>query len=109
MGHGARSDGSVSEVQRLWSGQVPLERAFWTYAVAGGLVVNLATSLLFLILVSSDFLLVALVTGYGLSVPYNLVALVGVWRAADRYEGDRALADVLRMVTLVGMLVLTVT
>ena len=45
----------------------------------------------------------------GLSVPYNIVALVGVWRAADRYEGDQALADLLRIVTLVGMILLTVT
>lgn len=88
---------------------MPLGEAFWIYAVAGGLAVNLVTSLLFLILVSADWLLAALVVGYGLSVPYNVVALVGVWRAAGRHEGQPALAESARIVTLIGMILLTVT
>ncbi len=88
---------------------MPLGEAFWIYAVVGGLAVNLITSLLFLILVSVDWLLAALVVGFGLSVPYNLVALVGVWRAADRHEGEPGLAQWARMVTLIGMILLTVT
>ena len=88
---------------------MPLGEAFWTYAVVGGLAVNLITSLLLLILVSADWLLAALVVGYGLSVPYNVVALVGVWRAAGRHEGQPALAGSARIVTLIGMIFLTVT
>ncbi len=108
-GHGAHSDGSVSELHRLWSGELPLGRAFWTYAVIGGLTVNLITSSLFLILVSADWPLAALVAGYGLSVPYNVVVLVGVWRAAERHESDRDWADLARIVTLIGMVLLTLT
>ncbi len=99
----------MSELRRLWSGEVPLDRAFWRHAVAGELAVNLTTSLLFLVFVSANLTLAALVTGYGLSVPYNVVATVGVWRAAGRQEVDHARADLLRMVTLVGMVFLTVT
>lgn len=107
--HGAHSGGSVSELHRLWSGEVPLGRAFWSYAVIGGLAVNLITSVSFLILVSADWPLAALVTGYGLSVPYNVVVLVGVWRAAERHEGDRDWATLARIVALIGMILLTVT
>ena len=103
------TDIPVRKLHRLWSGGLPLGEAFWTYAVLGGLVVNLVTSLAFLFLVLADRLLVALVVGYGLSVPYNVVALVGVWRAAERHEGDPAQATLARVVTLVGMILLTVT
>lgn len=99
----------MRKLQRLWSGELPLGEAFWTYAVLGGLVVNLVTSLAFLFLVLADWLLAALVVGYGFSVPYNIVALVGVWRAAERHEGDPALAMWARAVTLIGMVLLTLT
>ncbi len=107
--HGAPAGGSVSELHRLWSGEMPLDRAFWTYAVVGGLLVNVTTSVLFLMFVSADQPLAALVAGYGISVPYNLVVLVGVWRAAGHQESDRAWANLARIVTLVGMIIFTVT
>lgn len=106
---GAFCDGPMTELHRLWSGEMPLDRAFWTYGVIGGLAVNVTTSALFLILVSMDWLLAALVAGYGLSVPYNVVVLVGVWRAAKHHDGDRDWANVACIVTVVGMLLLTVT
>lgn len=106
---GARCCGAMRELLRLWSGEMPLARAFWTYAALGGVVVNFATSVLFLALLSADWPLTALVAGYGVSVPYNIVAAVGVWRAAGRHEGDPVRADLARIVTLVGMVLLTVT
>jgi hypothetical protein len=99
----------MSQLQRLWSGQLPLREAFWTYAVVGGLAVNGITSFLFLILISADWPLAALAVGYGLSVPYNIVVVVGVWRAAERDEGPRTRTDLLRIVTLIGMVLLSVT
>jgi len=99
----------MNELHRLWSGALPLERAFWTYAVIGGLAVNVTTSFLFLIFVSADWMHAALVAGYGLSVPYNVVALVGVWRAAKHHESNREWAQAARIVTLVGMVLLTIT
>ena len=99
----------MGELRNLWHGEVPLDRAFWGYAVVGGLAVNLTTSLLFLAFAAADWALAALALGYGLSVPYNVVATVGVWRAAERHRGDRARAELFRIVTLVGMALLTVT
>ena len=99
----------MSRLRALWSGDLPLGEAFWTYAVGGGLAVNLITSLLFLALISADRPVAALFVGYALSVPYNVVALVGVWRSAARYQGERIHADLARIVTLVGMVFLSVT
>ena len=99
----------MGELRRLWSGEMMLAQAFWIYAVFGGVAVNLVTSIMFMILISMDRPLAALVVGYGVSVPYNVVATVGVWRAAGRHEGDRTHADLARVVTLIGMALLTVT
>ncbi|MCC2664566.1 MAG: hypothetical protein K0S35_2488 [Geminicoccaceae bacterium] len=93
----------------LWAGKLPLGEAFWSYAVLIGLAVNLTTSLLFLALISADRPLAALFVGYAMSVPYNLVALVGVWRSAANHQGHRIQADLARIVTLVLMVVLSLT
>ncbi len=99
----------MAELRRLWSGELPLDRAFWTYAVVGGLLVNLATSLAFLGLVTADRLLAGALAGYGLSIPYNVLAVVGVWRSAGRHDGDPARADLFRIVALVWLAFLTLT
>jgi hypothetical protein len=93
----------------LWAGELPLSEAFWTYAVAIGLTVNVVSSILVLALITADRPLAALFVGYVCSVPYNVVALVGVWRSAARHEGERAHAELARLVTLVGMILLSVT
>lgn len=88
---------------------MPLDEAFWTWAVVGGLAVNVVSSFLFLMLISADRPIAALIVGYGVSVPYNVIALVGVWRADVPDESARTRADVMRIVTLVGMVLLTIT
>ena len=42
------------QLRRLWTGALPLEQAFWSYAVLGGIAVNAVTSLGSLILFASD-------------------------------------------------------
>ena len=99
----------MKSLQRLWAGDLPLREAFWTWAVAGGLAVNIVTSILFLTLVMVDRPFLALFIGYACSVPYNAMVLVGVWRAADRYDGNPALANAARVVTALGLIFLSVT
>ena len=96
-------------VGRLWSGELPLQEAFWTWAVVVGLVINVTTSVLFLALMLADWPIAALVLGYGFSVPYNVIAVVGVWRSADRYPGDRRWADLARIAVVLGMVLLSIT
>ena len=96
-------------IRRLWSGQVPLQEAFWTYAIGIGLLVNLTTSFLFLLLISADRALLAFIVGYVLSVPYNILALVGVWRAAASEPGNGFRADLYRVAALIWLLLLSLT
>lgn len=95
--------------RRFLAGELPLGEAFWTWAVGGGLLVNIVTSLAFLALVSMDRPILGLVVGYGCSVPYNIAAVVGVWRSADRHAGHTAFASMARFVTLAAAVVLSLT
>jgi len=94
---------------RLWRGELPLEAAFWTWAVIGGLFVNGVTSALFLTFIAADQPLVAAILGYGPSIPYNFMVAVGVSRAADRDGVDRRCAEIMRFITILGAIVLSVT
>lgn len=96
-------------LRRLWRGDLPLPQAFWTWAVAGGILVNVLTSILFLALIMGGYIVAAFVVGYAVSVPYNIVVTVGVWRSAGRYEGERRWADLARIVTVAGMILLSLT
>ncbi len=99
----------MNHLRRLWRGELPLQAAFWNWAVLGGLIINLASSAAFLLLMTADQLIGALIVGYGLSLPYNILVSVGVWRSADRYDGDRRWADLAKLVTAAGMILLSVT
>lgn len=57
----------------------------------------------------ADQPLAAVLIGYGLSVPYNIVATVGVWRSAARYGGPSLYANLARIVTVTLMTGLTLT
>ncbi len=92
----------------LWRGELPLEEAFWTWAVTWGLVLNLVSTALFVALVMLGRPLTALLAGHALSLPFNLVATVGVWRSARHYPGPRHWAVLARLVTVAGMLLLSV-
>ncbi len=99
----------MTKLVHLWRGELSLFDAFWNWAVTGGVAVNAVTSALFLALAMQGWMLAAFLAGYGLSVPYNIVASVGVWRAAGRYPGDRRWADLARAVTVAGMVLLSFT
>jgi hypothetical protein len=99
----------MAKLRSLWSGELPLNEAFWTWAISIGLLVNLTTSVLFFALITIDRPWAALFVGYALSVPYNVLAGVGVWRSAARYEGPVGHADLARIATVVVMLLLSLT
>ena len=99
----------MTKLPALWSGDLDLNEAFWTWTVTVGLLVNTATSILFLVLILQDQPLAALLIGYGLSVPYNIVATVGVWRSAARYGGPPLHADLARVASVLLMAALTLT
>jgi hypothetical protein len=99
----------MAKLGALWRGELPLGEAFWTWAIGIGLLINLTTSALFLALITADRPWAALFVGYVLSVPYNVAAMVGVWRSAARYDGPALRAELARIVTVIAMLLLSVT
>ena len=99
----------MTKLRSLWSGELPLDETFWTWAIGIGLLVNLTSSVLFLALITIDRPWSALFVGYALSVPYNVLAGVGVWRSAARYQGPASHADLARIATVIVMLLLSVT
>lgn len=94
---------------RLWRGELTLDVAFWNWAVIGGLLVNCVSSALFVYLIIAERQFLAFLAGYAFSVPYNILVAVGVWRAADRHEGDPRWAEIVRIMTVVGMILFSVT
>lgn len=99
----------MARLRSFWRGDMPLAEAFWTWALGVGLVVNIATTVLFLALISADRPWLALLAGYAVSVPYNLLAVLGVWRSAARYQGNPLHADLARGAVVILMAVLSVT
>jgi hypothetical protein len=99
----------MAKLRSLWLGELPLGEAFWTWAIGIGLLVNLTTSALFLVLITIDRPWSALFVGYALSVPYNLLAGVGVLRSAAHYDGPAVHAELARIITPIVMLLLSVT
>jgi hypothetical protein len=95
-------------VRRVWRGELPLAEAFWNWAVIGGLAVNLGCGFLALALVASGRPLMALAIGHGLSVPFNILAGVGVWRAAGRCSGDPRWPHALRLGTAAALILLSI-
>lgn len=99
----------MNKLAALWRGDLGLADAFWTWAVFGGLLVNIVTSGAFLVLITLDRPLPALLIGYGVSLPYNAVAVVGVWRSAARHGGPPREAALARGASVILMTVLSLT
>ncbi len=98
---------SARFVKQLWTGEIPLDRAFWLYAVVYGLLLNLVTHMAFFALLLNDANLVPVVLAFASSVPYNIFMVVAVWRSADRYRGPKRWAELARVGTVIWMLALT--
>lgn len=80
----------------LWRGQLPLETAFWRYAILYGLVLNAVATGAALVLILRDASIALAVILHLLPVPYSVVAMCGVWRSADRYSGPKVNATAAR-------------
>jgi hypothetical protein len=94
--------------KRLWAGDVLLARTFWEFAVMYGLALNVAASAAAMALLSAGqpgWLALAV---YFLPAPYTAVALVAVWRSADRYAGRKLWADLARPAAVLWSVLLIV-
>ena len=62
----------MTNLYRLWRGELALANAFWNWAVFGGLLINVASSALFLFLIMNDRPVSAFIAGYAPTIPYNI-------------------------------------
>lgn len=84
-------------IGRLWRGEIGLASAFWEYAIVfGTFAAVVTTGLAYGAFVAGASLWFA-VALFFLSVPYTILATVGVWRSADRYQGPPVWAHAARV------------
>lgn len=88
----------------LWKGHLPLARAFWEYAVLYVALANLSATAAALGALAADLPAALAVGIYLLPLPYNVVAVVGVWRSADTYSGPPHWATLARAAAVVWSL-----
>ena len=91
-----RGPSVAGRVRALWKGALPLQRAFWDYAILGGFFVNLAASIGSMALLVAGFPAVLPLAVHLAPLPYNVLVLVGVWRSAARYSGPPSWANLAR-------------
>lgn len=90
----------MQRLKLLWQGYLPLETAFWQYAIFYGLLLNILATSVALFFVVIDLPIAFAIAVHLLPVPYSIVALVGVWRSADRYGSHGNFALFARLAVL---------
>jgi hypothetical protein len=94
-------------IASFWRGEAALARVFWEYAIAWGTLLNLlgtGAALVVFIKGGPDWLGLLL---HFAAVPYNVLMVVSIWRAAAREDGT-ALANFARPVSLIWFVVMLV-
>lgn len=86
----------MSRLGDFWAGRLPLAEAFWTWAVAGGLALNVAATGLTLAALAAELPPALAVAVHLAPAPLNVALAVAVWRSAARYDGPRAWAEAAR-------------
>ncbi len=102
-----RKRDGMGTLRRLWTGEMPLARAFWEYAIVYGFVLNLFTTIASFALLTTDASPVLALAIFLLPMPYNLLVLVAVWRAAARYAGPNHWAVFARVAVVLWVLLVT--
>jgi hypothetical protein len=92
----------------LWAGRRPLSEAFWTYGLLYGTALNIIATIAALAVVTLGLPGALAVVIFVLPLPYVLVAVVGVFRSAGAFTGDRQWADAARMTILAWAMLMVI-
>lgn len=84
-------------VRALWRGEAPLGVVFWWHTMVVGTLINVATTLLFVALLSLGAPNALNLAAFLLPIPYNIFLLVAVWNSAERYAGPPLRAHLARL------------
>jgi hypothetical protein len=99
--HRVGYDPAMRRLKDLWLGELPLDVAFWTYAIVCGLVLNVLATAAALVLIVLDAPVAIAIVVYLSPLPYSVLAICGVWRSADRYPGRRDIASAAKAAVIV--------
>ena len=94
-------------LRELWSGQMPLRRAFWVFGALGGMFFGLMFSYLNWTNEAGVGSPWVILLGLAAYFAYFTVVSVGVWRSANRYNGAMRysiLAKLVVMIWVAGMI-----
>jgi hypothetical protein len=89
-----------SRLLQLWRGELPLATAFWDYAIIYGTILNFIATIGALVILAVKWPALLALVIHVLPIPYNFVAVVGVWRSAARHQGSPHWAMAARIVVL---------
>jgi len=88
-------------LKALWSGNFPLGQAFWHYAIAYGTTANILATAAAIAAVLAGLPDAVAIGLHFLPLPYVVMAVVGVWRSADKYRGDPTWAGIAKAAVIV--------
>ena len=88
-------------LKALWSGDFPLGQAFWHYAIAYGTTANILATAAAIAAVLAGLPDAVAIGLHFLPLPYVVMAVVGVWRSADKYRGDPTWAGIAKAAVIV--------
>ncbi len=78
----------VRWIASLWRGGIPLTRVFWEYTIAWGTLINLlCTGAALIVFIKDGPVWLGLLLHFA-AIPYNVLMIVSVWRAAERESGS---------------------
>lgn len=99
----------MAVLMSLWRGELPLRQAFWEYAVAYGTIASIFATVAAIASVAMSLPDAVAVGLFLIPVPYILIAVVGVMRSANRYDGPPIWASLARVAVLVwGVLMILI-
>ncbi len=95
-------------VLNLWEGKLGFTKTFWIYYVLVGLALTSINSMIGMTsALSNNMYEVVLINAVIIS--YMIVALVGVWRSSNLYQGSNLLVSIAKIIVIInfGMQILT--
>ncbi|TIO09827.1 hypothetical protein [Mesorhizobium sp.] len=89
-GEDGKAGRAVGFFRSRWRGTAPLDRLFWRDLVLVGTAINIALSVLALILLGLKLPLALVLAVHLAPVPYNFFLTFAVWRTAEKFPSVKA-------------------
>ena len=91
-------------ITQLWRGEIPLWKTFWLFGAGGGLAIGLPIfgAMLALTDVPDDTTASVFLAALGFLLVNLTWVFVGIWRAANKYQGEKAWVVLAKIAVVAG-------